>query len=186
MKYRGIPACSVELNPYLHFVGTVKTRTYTDHPAIGSSFSEFMAAFRAALASVPFATNPAGYLREHRAAIPPINDPHRWWSPGNLAQLVCLRESIGQFTAPPEHHDLLKVAALGILISVSNAKHNHVSLTFAKTPLPTVDVAERLDQQLRTMLDDLRTVAGRPASEVTIYRGNSKELTKVLPQGQRI
>ena len=28
MKYRGVPACSIELNPYLHFVGTVKTRTY--------------------------------------------------------------------------------------------------------------------------------------------------------------
>ena len=30
MKYRGVPACSIEINPYLDFVGTVKTRTYHD------------------------------------------------------------------------------------------------------------------------------------------------------------
>jgi tRNA/tmRNA/rRNA uracil-C5-methylase (TrmA/RlmC/RlmD family) len=45
MKYRGIPACSIELNPYLHFVGTVKTRTYTDLDAIEESFRKFMDVF---------------------------------------------------------------------------------------------------------------------------------------------
>src|SRR5271170_1459971 len=34
MKYRGIPACSIEINPYLKFVGTVKTRTYRNPGAI--------------------------------------------------------------------------------------------------------------------------------------------------------
>ncbi|MBI1336198.1 MAG: hypothetical protein GC164_04460 [Phycisphaera sp.] len=38
MKYRGVPACSIELNPYLHFVGTVKTRTYADLPDIRELF----------------------------------------------------------------------------------------------------------------------------------------------------
>src|ERR1700722_18076898 len=42
MKYRGIPAGSVELNPFLHFVGTVKTRTYTDICAIESTFKKFI------------------------------------------------------------------------------------------------------------------------------------------------
>ena len=41
MKYRGIPACSIELNPYLHFVGTVKTRTYTDLDAIEACIGAF-------------------------------------------------------------------------------------------------------------------------------------------------
>src|SRR3990170_7465926 len=38
MKYRGIPACSVEINPYLHFVGTVKTRTYGNIDSIAATF----------------------------------------------------------------------------------------------------------------------------------------------------
>ena len=78
------------------------------------------------------------------------------------------------------------MAVLGILVPVSNAKHNHVSLTFAKTPLPTVEVAELLQRQLKCMVDDLRAVADSPAADVTIYRGNSKELTRVLPKGPKV
>jgi len=186
MKYRGVPACSVELNPYLHFVGTVKTRTYHNLPAIKSCFEEFMAAFRANLAEVPFQSKPATYLKEHVADIPRINFPQRWWSPGNLAQLVCLRKLVTEFKGEPHLHDLLKMSVLGILIPVSNAKHNHVSLTFAKNPLPTVDVAEVLERQLRNMAADLKAVSELPAAVVTIYRGNSKELTKVLPNSAKV
>ena len=186
MKYRGVPACSVELNPYLHFVGTVKTRTYRDIPTIESCFGKLIAAYRASLEDVPFRSKPATYLEEHAADIPRINFPQRWWSPGNLAQMVCLRRLIARFKAESHLHDLVKMAALSILVSVSNAKHNHVSLTFAKKPLPTVDVAEVLDQQLRNMLSDLKAVSKLPAADVTIYRGNSKELTKVLPNGAEV
>ena len=56
MKYRGVPACSVELNPCLHFVGTVKTQTYKNIDKIRSSFIAFVRSFRAQLKSVPFET----------------------------------------------------------------------------------------------------------------------------------
>ena len=82
---------------------------------------------------------PSDYLKEHAGDIPPINFPERWWSPGNLAQLVCLRRLVTGFKAEPHHLDLVKMAVLGILVPVSNAKHNHVSLTFAENPLPTVE-----------------------------------------------
>jgi hypothetical protein len=186
MKYRGISACSVELNPFLHFVGTVKTRTYTDVSAIEECFEEFMAAYRTSLKEVPFDSDPAGYLRVHAADIPRINFPERWWSRGNLAQLVCLRKLAVGHSAAPRHLDLLKTAVLGILVPVSNAKHNHVSLTFAKEPLPTVDVAAVLERQLHSMVSDLRAVAGLPAADVTVYQGNSKELTKVLPKHPKV
>jgi hypothetical protein len=186
MKYRGIPGCSVELNPYLHFVGTVKARTYHDIPAIKLCFEKFIAAYRARLEDVPYHSKPATYLKEHATDIPRINFPQRWWSPGNLAQLVCLRKLITGFQAESHHHDLLKMAVLGILVPVSNAKHNHVSLTFAKKPLPTVDVAEVLERQLRNMAADLKTVSELPSADVTIHWGNSKELTKVLPPHTKV
>jgi hypothetical protein len=181
MKYRGIPACSVELNPYLHFVSKVKTRTYRDTPTIESCFKEFIAAYRSNLVDVPFRSEPATYLRDHAAEIPRIRFPQRWWSPGNLAQLVCLRNLITEFQAEPLLHDLLKMAVLSILVPVSNAKHNHVSLTFAKTSLPTADIAGVLEQQLCKMAADLKAVSRLPAADVTIYQGNSKQLTRVLP-----
>ena len=132
IKY--IRASRVELNPYLHFVGTIKTRTYKDLPAIESCFQAFSAAYRASLREVPFASQPSSYVKEHASDIPRINFPERWWSLGNLAQLVCLRKLVASFRAEPHHLDLLKMAVLGILVPVSNAKHNHVSLTFGKKP----------------------------------------------------
>src|SRR5216684_4065590 len=79
MKYRGIPACSVELNPYLHFVGTVKSRTYSNIPAIKNCFDDFVEAYGACLKDVPFKSKPSNYLRDHFADIPRINFPGRWW-----------------------------------------------------------------------------------------------------------
>jgi len=186
MKYRGIPACSVEINPFLHFVGTVKSQTYKDIERSQACFKEFSDAYRANLSGVPFESKPDEYLKEHAADIPPINYPERWWSPGNLAQLVCLRKLVRSFKADPHNLDLVKMAVLGILVPVSNAKHNHVSLTFAKDPLPTVDVAEILARQLRNVVEDLRAVSDLPAADVTVYRGNSKELTRVLPERPKV
>ncbi|MHC5544012.1 hypothetical protein ACYOEI_37780, partial [Singulisphaera rosea] len=138
MKYRGIPACSVELNPYLRFVGMVKTRTYRDVAAIEGTLRRFLAAFEVEWKAIPSGEAAAGYLAEHADWIPRISNPGRWWSPGNLAQLVGLRRFVSGFDAEPAHLDLIKMAILGVLVPLSNAKHNHVSLTFAEVPLPTV------------------------------------------------
>jgi hypothetical protein len=182
MKYRGIPACSVEINPYLFFVGTVKTRTYADITGLDDYFSEFVTAYRTALKSVPFKTAAEQYLSEEAAYVPGIKNPERWWSAGNLAQLVCLRKLVLSRAGPTPFYDLLRMGVLGILVPVSNAKHNHVSLTFADEPLPTVDMAKTLEDQLNNMVADLKTVALLPRSEINIFSGNSKELSGVLPE----
>jgi hypothetical protein len=105
---------------------------------------------------------------------------------GNLAQLVCLRQTIGRVEIESDCLDLLKMAALGILIPISNAKHNHVSLTFSNAPRPTIDVADVLEQQLCNMASDLREVRGLPCADVRIYEGNSKELSAVLKEDRKV
>lgn len=186
MKYRAIPACSIEINPYLYFVGTVKTRTYKDVAAIKACFDAFKAAYQTALGLLPDENGAAAYLRDHEQFIPRIKTPERWWSPGNLMQLVCVREVLTGFAAVPHHYDLLKMGVLGILVPVSNAKHNHVSLTFADDPTPMLDLAEVLNAKLRFMLEDIKSAAEIPCSDVTIYPGNSKEASTVLPADLRV
>jgi hypothetical protein len=78
------------------------------------------------------------------------------------------------------------MGALGILVPVSNAKHNHVSLTFANQPDPTVDVSSILASKYGDMVKDLRSVAGLPSAAVAIYQGNSKEAASVLPAGRPV
>lgn len=184
MKYRGIPACSIELNPYLHFVSTVKTRNYDSLDAIQNTFSDFRSRLQERLSKLP--SNAEKYLAKHENDIPPIHQPLRWWSPGNLMQLACLRKLMQEYEANTYHIDLIKMAVLGILIPVSNAKHNHVSLTFADKPLNTVDVGDVLSQKLDEIIDDLIEVSSSQRADVTVYLGNSKEASKVLPRSPKV
>lgn len=177
MKYRGIPACSVELNPYLHYVSAVKNRTYHDVPAIRNVFRDFMRQIRASAGRI---RDPEDYLGEHHDWIPRIHNPTRWWSVGNLAQLVCMRRAVYEFGAKREHLDLLKMGVLGILIPASNAKHNHVSLTFAAEPLPTVNVVQLLEAKLGEIATDLEAVDPEKAAEVQVFLGDSKYVSRVL------
>ena len=91
MKYRGVPSCSVEINPYLHFVGTVKTRTYSDLGAVKDVLHDFGATARKELGKLPDDRHAEEYLSENQAFVPKLHNIHRWWTPGNLMQLVCLR-----------------------------------------------------------------------------------------------
>jgi hypothetical protein len=186
MKYRGVPAHSIEINPYLHFVASVKTRTYRDLDRIDSCLNAFLSRLQAGLRKLPCEREASKYLRDHEGDIPKIHRPERWWSPGNLMQLVCLRRLLSAFSADPRHLDLLRMGVLGILVPVSNAKHNHVSLTFASVPAPMIDLSATLSKKYEEMLEDLWSVAGSPCSEVTIHRGNSKLASSVLPRGAEI
>jgi hypothetical protein len=188
MKHRGVPACSIELNPYLHFVGTVKTRTYTKLAGIRREVESFVENLADDMRKLPGEKKAEGYLVENAAYMPPIHMPRRWWSVGNLMQLTCLRKVLLCRTKEiePNTLDLIRMGALAILIPVSNAKHNHVSLTFAPSQLATVDVVEVLRQKYREMMDDLQAVASLPNADVVIYSGNSKEASKVLAGSKKI
>jgi len=185
MKYRGIPACSIELNPYLHFVSTVKTRTYRDLSGIRRGFESFLKSARSETRLLSHLENARAYLSDHARYIPRINHIERWWSECNLAQLVALRKRIMELPPEPEFTDLLRMATLAILIPASNAKHNHVSLTFAEEPLPPIDVAGLLADKSEEICADIESVADKPGAEVLVFRGNSKFASKVLPEDLR-
>lgn len=186
MKYEGIQACSIELNPYLHFVSTVKTRTYSNLSSIAAFFEEFLQRVEGDARGLTDERRAARYLATHEHCIPPIHKPERWWSPANLAQLVAIRRAMLSSTNTGDHVDLLRLGILGILIPVSNAKHNHVSLTFAQQPLPSVDVVAKLRVKLEEMLEDLAGVQDRRCSDVTIFAGNSKAVNEILPNSLKV
>jgi len=186
MKYIGVPSCAVEINPYLFFVSAVKTRTFEDPPAIEKCAAAFLK--RVAPDVQPLRERRAAqeYLLQQEAFVPPIHQPDRWWSPSNLAQLVAIRKHLLYGAGDYRFPDLIKMAVLSILIPVSNAKHNHVSLTFADEPLPPVDVVDVLAKKLRDMVRDLQEAKDRPCAEVQVFQGNSKFLSRILPDNMRI
>ena len=82
MKYRGIPSCSVEINPYLHFVSTVKTRTYADLDAVKDVFHTFSSVAKKELSHLPKDRQSKDYLAENGEFVPKLHNIHRWWFSG--------------------------------------------------------------------------------------------------------
>lgn len=178
---RGLPSCSVELNPLLHFVSRVKTTPIENPPnLLDASYQALQVARSHLEAMKPLELEP--FLIEYDASIPNIRNVTRWWSLPVLKKLVALRMSLSKLSLRPGIVDLMQLAVVSILIKVSNARHNHPSLSFAKTPREDAPVFERFQQQVEMMVADLKSFpSSRP--ETAVLLGNSKRLEQVLPAG---
>jgi hypothetical protein len=75
------------------------------------------------------------------------------------------------------------------LIVLTHVDADHVEglvRLFAEKPLPTVEMGNIVEKKFREILVDLHEVAKCARSDVTVYRGNSRFLSKVLPSSPRV
>jgi hypothetical protein len=176
---KGLSSCAVELNPLLHFVAKVKTTPYDNPDDLPIASQEVLSLARRHLRSMQ-TMDIETFRIEYHAVIPAIRNVTKWWSPTVLRKIVALRLALAMLSLPPDTADLLNLAVVSILIEVSNARHNHPSLSFAKSPRKDAPVFERFAEQVRAMKRDLLDFPpSRP--ETVVLLGNSKELGKVLP-----
>lgn len=114
---RGLPTATTDINPFLIWLATVKTRAYN---------AEDIAATRDASEKA---------LREMGKAFPavqapPIHKIERWWSDQSLTFLCQLKGAINGLEITQQTRDLLLVAFCRTLIKISNAAFNHQSMSF--------------------------------------------------------
>lgn len=108
---------SVEVNPFLVWLGTVKTANYSSDTLLATAD-----AAQAVLSD-------ARRCREGDDLWQPnLFKIEKWWSPGALHALKALRFAIDEMNG--QVRDLLEVALCRSLISCSNAAFNHQSMSF--------------------------------------------------------
>jgi hypothetical protein len=177
----GLLSYAVEINPLLHFVAKVKTTPYDNPDDLPSKAQEVLSLAQGHLESMR-AVNIETFRLEYDTVIPAIRNVTKWWSPPVLKKIAALNLALTALPLPSDTVDLLNLAVVSILIQVSNARHNHPSLSFAKTPKKDAPVFEQFQEQVAMMKRDLLAFPqSRP--EAVILRGNSKHLEKVLPTG---
>ncbi len=130
--YRGHDAVTIDINPFLVWLGRVKTQYYTEQT--------LNRAYQASEDVI---------LQIHKGAVTPVSPPaihhiERWWSPRTLEWLCQLQGALDQLV-PPETDEgaLLRVAFCRALMACSNAAFNHQSMSFRSE-----------GQQLRLMQPD--------------------------------
>jgi len=114
---RGLPAATTDINPFLIWLATVKTKSYSanDIAATLRASGEILDAMGKVFPAV---------------APPPIHNIERWWSSRSLTFLCQLKGAIEGIECSKKVKDLLLVAFCRTLIKISNAAFNHQSMSF--------------------------------------------------------
>jgi hypothetical protein len=176
---KGLNSYAIELNPLLYFVAKVKTtpfRNLTDFTAVVKETMRQVQSRFSMLKTLDTET----FLVAYHDSIPKIQNVTKWWSPLILKKLVAIRMALTDVSIPVDTANLLNLAVASILIEVSNAQHNHPSLSFAKVTKDDAPVFERFQNQIEIMIRDLQSFPEeRP--KTLILQGNSKQLDRVLP-----
>jgi hypothetical protein len=117
---RGLRAHLVDVNPFLIWFATTKTRTITGEEA--AQARDLGAAIVAE----------GRRLDADGRWTPALHRIERWWAPRELDALRVLRHLLDETTGSPAVLDLLRVALCRTLIEVSNAAFDHQSMSFGE------------------------------------------------------
>jgi hypothetical protein len=176
---RGLSSWAVELNPLLYFVARVKTTPFRNLTDLAVAAKEVTAQAQSHF-SIFKTLDTETFLIDYHDWIPRIRNVTKWWSPLVLKKVVAIRMVLTDASMPVDIANLLKLAVASILIEVSNARHNHPSLSFAKVAKNDAPVFERFQEQIETVIRDLQSFP-QERPKTLILQGNSKQLEQVLP-----
>lgn len=181
----GIQCHSVEINPFLVWLGNLKTRRF--HP-------DTAGALRSAAKRI------VGAVRKREAPgqpwVPNIHGISKWWDPNTLNALARLLDRVhsGTEKAKPDVVDLLKVAFCRVMIQTADVTFGHQSMSFKKRrhdqELPLFvgsELGEMSEDVWAHFLKESNEVADtlsaqQPQSDATVLLGDSRDLRDVLPR----
>ena len=167
----GLRAHLVDVNPFLVWFATAKTRTYdvTDLDRVHE-------------VGHAMARQAPDLCHEERWA-PALHRIERWWRPAELDALQRLRHLLDEVDVSEPVADLLRVVLCRTLIAVSNAAFDHQSMSFAadadggaaRAPAAWTVWADELE----TLLDSARADLD---GHVTVHLGDARELAGTVPE----
>jgi hypothetical protein len=157
---RGCAATSVDVNPFLVWLGNAKLRRYA--PATRAAVARAVDSIARDLDAAPLADEP------------PIHRIERWWSPEARLTLRRLKGAIEAAALATPGKDLLRVALCRVLIELSNAAFDHPSMSFGDgAPKPRVDGRALFVATAQAVLEG---AAAAPRGRGRVLLGDARDL----------
>lgn len=185
-KKQGFDAVGVEYNPVYKEVATAKITWDLDVSELESlrgNIFDTAEALKSDWKGIPLEDD--AFEEQLNVRLPQIYNRSRWWQDYVLRDLVSIREAINELKMAEEQCRFFRVAILSILIEVSNATYNHVSLSYMDEPPENVDTIGTLDKQFDNMLDDLREVKEiENPGAVEVRKGDSTKITTYVDENE--
>ncbi len=169
----GIPAHSVDVNPFLVWFGNVKLTDFTQN-----SGKKFIAA----------TTEVIEEARQNIDATfwkPDLHQIEKWWGPETLACLSAIYAVIEK-RKQSNAKNLLKIAFCRLMIQEAHVSFAHQSMSFkSKAPSLFDQISEAREECDLLMNSALFVRQGMeseiPSAEATVFEGDSRCLENVLP-----
>ena len=165
--YRGHAATTVDINPFLVWLGRAKTANYST---------------KVAESTLQLCSNSIEAVRSRRAvpsSPPPISNIERWWPPNVVDYLCALKGAIDkECEGASSERMLLEIAFCRSLIASSNAAFNHQSMSFKESQesLFALDWAA-LDSMFRQDVKFvLEGAMDNPRGDVAVIPGDARNL----------
>lgn len=157
---------SVDVNPFLIWLGTVKTAHYSSDTLLATAD-----AARAVLSDA------RRHEQDNDLWQPSLFKIEKWWSPGALHALKALRHAIDDKSG--QVRDLIEIALCRSLISCSNAAFNHQSMSFKEASgeavLFDIDDAERTFENFKSEVATLINSARYDlVGSASVHEGDSR------------
>jgi hypothetical protein len=185
-KKQGFDAIGVEFNPVYKEVATAKTTWDTDVSELESLKEDIFdraESLKSEWEGVPIEDE--AFEEQLGVRLPQIYNRSRWWHDYVLRDLVSIREALNEIEMTDEERRFFRVSILSILVEVSNATYNHVSLSYMDEPPEDVDTFGTLDEQVDEMVEDLREVAEiENPGDVEVRRGDSTKITEYVDENE--
>jgi hypothetical protein len=169
--YHGHEGLTTEINPFLIWLGRAKTDHYTPE-TIANCHDVALAA----LASIK-----RGGSR--RIEAPPIHHIERWWSARALEFLCQLQPALEDASqSDVQVRSLLQVAFCRTLMTLSNATHNHQSISFKENrQLPLDFEADLSTIYAEDIAFVLSSASQNPEGRGTVLQGDARFISEVAP-----
>lgn len=165
-SYYGHGATAIEINPFLVWLGQVKTAVYDE-----STVAETREVAETIL----------NVLEDITPMAPPsIYNIQRWWSADALSFLCTLKSAIKQYATNSKVKALLMIAFCRQMINISNASFNHVSMSFknsAHTQYSLISLADMFRDEIGYVLSSAYM---NPETLVEVVSGDSRNLPEVV------
>lgn len=185
-KKQGHDAVGVEFNPVYHEVATAKTSWELEPDRLESladDLLELAREFEAEWEGVAV----DDFEAEFGVHVPHIYNRERWWHDEVLRSLLAVREAITELDVDETYQRFFRTSILGILIEVSNATYNHVSLSYMDEPPEPeeIDTFGTLERKVQEMVADLRDVLEiESPADVEIRRGDSTNIADFVGENE--
>jgi len=178
-KRLGISCVGIELNPLLHFAGSVSLDWGLNHSDLQNSADRIQSDAQglrkqfANLSSEQFASKIG-------VEYPKIHNIHRWWREDVLRDLLAIKYGVKKHAPNARQRDFLLLALANILVDAASVTIGRLQLHFIDRTKVNIDAIELFSESCNRAIFDLAQLASMNETDCRIINGNSMRINEIL------